>query len=101
MNAGRSIPQAPATMVDSLALKFPRSLPRAMNIDISQVKGNVTDEEKQLAVNVLSYFISTQAKSYGADIGKRLKVVEINVWNRDGPAAYGETIFEIEVQKGQ
>ena len=99
MTTGRSIP--PATMVDSPALKFPRSLPCAPNIDISQIKGNVTDEEKQLEVNVLFYFISTQKKSYGADIGQRLKIVEINVWNKDGAAAYGETIFEIEVQKGQ
>jgi hypothetical protein len=87
-------------MVDSPALRFPRSLPRAPNIDISQIKGNVTDEQKQLEVNVLFYFISTQEKSYGANIGQRLKIVEMNVWNKDGPAAYGETIFEIEIQKG-
>jgi acyl-coenzyme A thioesterase 13 len=87
-------------MVDSPVLRFPRSLQRAPNIDISRIKGNVTDEQKQLEVNVLFYFISTREKSYGADIGQRLKIVEMNVWNKDGRAAYGETIFEIEVEKG-
>jgi acyl-coenzyme A thioesterase 13 len=87
-------------MVDSPALCFPRSLPRAPNFDISHIKGNVTDEQKQLEVNVLFYFISTREKSYGADIGQRLKVMEMNVWNKDGAAAYGEIIFEIKVQKG-
>lgn len=89
-----------ATMVASPAFIFPRSLPQAPNVDISQIKGNVTDEQKQLEVNVLFYFVSTPEKSYGADIGQRLKVVEINVWNKDGPAMYGETIFEIVVEKG-
>lgn len=87
-------------MVASPAFIFPRSLPQAPNVDISQIKGNVTDEQKQLEVNVLFYFVSTPEKSYGADIGQRLKVVEINVWNKDGPAMYGETIFEIVVEKG-
>ncbi|KAF8227611.1 hypothetical protein L208DRAFT_1405097 [Tricholoma matsutake] len=88
-------------MVDSPVLNFPRSLARAPNIDISQIKGNVTDEQKQLEVNVLFYFTSSRQKSYGADIGRRLKIVEMNVWDKgkDGPAAYGETIFEIEIQE--
>lgn len=101
MTIVRSIPFA--TMVDSPVLNFPRSLARAPNIDISQIKGNVTDEQKQLEVNVLFYFTSSRQKSYGADIGRRLKIVEMNVWDKgkDGPAAYGETIFEIEIQEGR
>jgi hypothetical protein len=90
-------------MDDSLALSFLRSLPQAANVDISQIKGNITDEQKQLGVNVFFHFVSTTGRSYGADIGQRLKIMEMNVWDKGvrGPADYGETIFEIEVTKGE
>jgi len=85
-------------MVDYTALKVPHPLPQAAAVDVSQIKGNVTDEQKQLAGNLFSYFVSTREKSYGADIGQRLKIVEMNIWGK-GEAAYGETIFEIDIQK--
>ncbi|KAG5731349.1 hypothetical protein E4T56_gene14535, partial [Termitomyces sp. T112] len=34
-----------------------------------------------------------------ADVGQRLKLVEVNVWQRDSQAATGQTIFEIDVTK--
>ncbi|KAH0588185.1 hypothetical protein H2248_006900 [Termitomyces sp. 'cryptogamus'] len=68
-------------------------------IDVSCVKGNVSEEEKRVALKIFSRFVSTHEKSYGADVGQRLKLVEVNVWQRDSQAATGQTIFEIDVTK--
>ncbi|KAF9000295.1 hypothetical protein BDQ17DRAFT_1359972 [Cyathus striatus] len=58
---------------------------------------------KQLGAAIFSHFISTPDQSYGATIGQRLKFTEINVHRRgasgDDQAAYGETMFEIDVEK--
>ncbi|KAF8076894.1 hypothetical protein FPV67DRAFT_1473057 [Lyophyllum atratum] len=67
--------------------------------DVSHIRGNVSDDEKRLALKILAHFVSTREKSYGADVGQRLKMVEVNVWGRDSPGAYGETVFEVEVEK--
>jgi acyl-coenzyme A thioesterase 13 len=90
-------------MDDSLTSSFLCSLPQAPNVDISQIRGNITDEQKQLGVNIFFYFVGTTERSYGADIGQRLKIMEMNVWDNGsrGPARCGETIFEIEVVKGK
>lgn len=96
-----SVPSTNTTMVDSIALSISRHLARTPDVDISRIKGNLSDEEKQLGVKIFYHFVSTREKSYGADVGQRLRMVEMNVWGRDGPAAYGETIFEIEVGKGK
>ena len=90
-------------MVEYASLALTRSLVHAPNLDISHVRGNVTDEAKQLAAQVFYYFVSTRERSYGADIGQRLKLVEVNVREQgDGPdAPSGETTFEIEVEKGE
>ncbi|TFK43961.1 hypothetical protein BDQ12DRAFT_675860 [Crucibulum laeve] len=71
----------------------------AKEIDVSHIKGNLSDEEKRSAAKVLAYFVSTRDNSYGADVGQRLKFMEANVWDREGRAAYGETVFEIVVEK--
>jgi len=88
-------------MVNTPALRFLRSLAQAPNVDISQIKGNITDDQKQLLVNTFFYFVHPKEKIYGADIGQRLKILEMNVWAKGGSAPYGEVIFEIEVQKGK
>lgn len=88
-------------MVDYTFLGFPKSVVQASDVDISYVNGNVSDEEKQLGMKVFAHFVSTQDKSYGAKVGQRLKMVEMNVWKKNGLAAYGETVFEIEVDKGE
>ncbi|KAG6867674.1 hypothetical protein C0993_012539 [Termitomyces sp. T159_Od127] len=63
------------------------------------IKGNVSEEEKRAALKILSHFVSTRERSYGADVGQQLRLVEINVWERDGHAATGQTIFEVDVTK--
>ncbi|KAF5388063.1 hypothetical protein D9615_000769 [Tricholomella constricta] len=68
-------------------------------IDVSHIEGNVSDEEKRLALKIFANFVSTHDKSYGADVGQRLKMVAVNVWGKDSPAASGETVFEIDVER--
>lgn len=80
---------------------FSHFLVPTQETDVSEIRGNVSDHEKQLSLRVFKYFVSTQDKSYGADIGQRLKLVETNVWGREGGAAYGETVFEIVVRRGK
>lgn len=66
-----------------------------------EISGNATDEEKQLGVNVFSHFVGTDDSSYGAAIGQRLKVVEMNVWQRHESSVHGHTVFETEVSRGE
>ncbi|KAG6810405.1 hypothetical protein H0H92_011993 [Tricholoma furcatifolium] len=66
----------------------------------ARIKGNVSEEEKRVALQIFSHFVSTPEKSYGADVGQRIKLIELNVLDRGGPTPTGEAIFEIEVTKG-
>ncbi|KAG6845527.1 hypothetical protein H0H87_007771 [Tephrocybe sp. NHM501043] len=68
--------------------------------NVTHVKGNVNEEEKRVALQIFTHFVSTREKSYGADVGQRLRLVEVNVWVKDGQTGTGETIFEIVVTKG-
>ncbi|SJL02611.1 uncharacterized protein ARMOST_05942 [Armillaria ostoyae] len=88
--------------MSSIPRSFLHSLPAAPHIDVSTIKGNISDEEKQLGANIFSYFVNSREESYGAEVGRRLRLVEMNIWGRDacGTAAQGQTIFEIDVEKG-
>ena len=82
---------------------------------MSQVKGNVSPVDmKRRCLAIFRYFVGT-GSTYGADIGRRLKMVELNVWDhrvekaeesesgmgkKEVEAKYAETIFEINVEKG-
>ncbi|KAK0443911.1 uncharacterized protein EV420DRAFT_1622822 [Desarmillaria tabescens] len=87
--------------MSSIPRSFLHSLPAAPYIDVSTIKGNISDEEKQLGANIFSYFVNSREESYGAEVGRRLRLVEMNIWGRDasGTAAQGQTIFEIDVEK--
>jgi len=88
-----------------------------MDNEVSQVKGNVPQDMKRRCLAIFRYFVGMRDTSYGADIGRRLKMVELNVWdhtrvkNAEGSkcetskkenykAKYAETIVEIIVEKG-
>lgn len=88
--------------MSSIPRSFLHSLPVATHIDVSTIKGNISDEEKQLGANIFSYFVNSREESYGAEVGRRLRLIEMNIWGRDasGTAAQGQTIFEIDVEKG-
>ncbi|KAJ7589106.1 hypothetical protein C8J56DRAFT_739915, partial [Mycena floridula] len=83
-----------------------RSLPPAKDVDVKDISGNLPDEEKQLAVNVFKYFVcscSNDVNSYGVGIGRRLKVVEMNVLGSGRPSGrpetvQGQTVCEILVE---
>ncbi|KAF9035351.1 hypothetical protein BDZ89DRAFT_1062110 [Hymenopellis radicata] len=57
-------------MSTSTPLSFLHSLPDAADIDVSEIKGN---------------------ESYGAQVGRRLRLVEMNIWGK-GAAAQGQTL---------
>lgn len=78
-------------------LFFIRSLPPAPNVDVSKILGNVPLDEKQMGANTFAYFISTVGHSYGAETGERLRISQMDVWRRDGPAAEARTVCELEV----
>jgi hypothetical protein len=49
------------------------------SFDASQIKGNLTDAQKRTAAQIFAHFIGTPSTSFGAEIGRNLKIVEINV----------------------
>ena len=67
--------------------------------DVSSIKGNVDYEMKQAAYTLFKYFVSTPEKSYGAAVGQRLSLVEVNVWGQ-GTSSWSQTTFEVAVTKG-
>jgi acyl-coenzyme A thioesterase 13 len=80
----------------------PQSLARAPSVDVSHVRGNVNQNAKELCAKVFNHFVSTPDRSYGAEIGRRLRLVEVNVHDQDGgDAPTGETVFEIKVERGK
>ncbi|KAF7360039.1 4HBT domain-containing protein [Mycena venus] len=79
-----------------------RSLPDAPDVDVKQIRGNISDAEKQLNANVFHYFCTgsgiTKFPAYGSEISRRLKIVELNVWDHPTTqTAEGEMVFEIEI----
>ena len=78
------------------------------NEDVSKVRGNCSDEQKQLNMNALAFYAGGGTSVYGSAQAKNLKLVEANLRSRQvGPSdasdPYGyvaETVFEIEVEKG-
>ena len=80
---------------------FYRALPVAPYDDASKISGNLTLEQKQLCANVLSYFI-IEGNAFGCGIGKRIRLVEINVLRprEKGGHLRGRTVCEIQVERG-
>ncbi|KAJ6509105.1 hypothetical protein DFH09DRAFT_274911 [Mycena vulgaris] len=79
---------------------FQRSLPKAPHIDATQIRGNIPDAEKQVNANVLAYFTTGSGVSpipFASEIGGRLKIVELNVWDGKTGGAEGEVVLEIQV----
>ncbi|KAJ7749940.1 hypothetical protein B0H16DRAFT_863291 [Mycena metata] len=81
---------------------FQRSLPQASNVDVRQIRGNISDAEKQINANVLAYFTTGSGVSpfppFGSEIAGRLRIVELNVWdNASTGSAESEVVLEIEV----
>ncbi|THU91053.1 hypothetical protein K435DRAFT_674919 [Dendrothele bispora CBS 962.96] len=86
---------------DPSLLTFPSVFPPlpGSEVDVSQIRGNVSDQSKRLAVNIFSHFIGAREENFGAQVGRRLKLVEMNVSSRNGRATEAQTVFEIAVAK--
>ena len=69
------------------------------NTDVSSIKGNMSDDMKRLGLTGWDFFAGTEDKSFGANIGKRLKLEEMNIWGEKGES-YAETIGFITIDKG-
>ncbi|KAJ7086253.1 HotDog domain-containing protein [Mycena epipterygia] len=81
---------------------FQRSLPKAPHADVKQIRGNISDAEKQVNANVLAYFTTgsglSPASPFCSDIGGRLRIVELNVWDNEATGtAESQVVLEIEV----
>ncbi|PPR04660.1 hypothetical protein CVT24_011878 [Panaeolus cyanescens] len=70
-----------------------------VNLDVSGIKGNASDDIKRLSISLFRYFINDEDHSYGASIGKRLRPLEMNVFeDSQNNVLVAETIFEIDVE---
>lgn len=102
------MPRAASTTADPLARL--RSLPKAgpPNDDVSQVRGNCSDEHKQLNMNAWAFYAPSGTAVFGSEQARQLKLVEANIRKRrvgppnsSDPDGYeAETIYEIEVKEG-
>ncbi|KAL0581482.1 hypothetical protein V5O48_000525 [Marasmius crinis-equi] len=55
------------------------------SFDPADIKGNLTDPQKRTAAKIFQHFIGTPDTSFGAEIGRNLRIVEITVADtRDG-----------------
>lgn len=71
------------------------------HLDVSDIRGNVDTEVKQLCAGILKFFVSTpEGTVYGAQVGKRLKFSEINVWG-EGATCNAQTVLKITVERGK
>ncbi|KAF8143510.1 hypothetical protein K438DRAFT_1875861 [Mycena galopus ATCC 62051] len=81
---------------------FQRSLPKAPNVDAKQIRGNISDAEKQINANIFAYFCTGNGVSefppFSSEIAGRIKMVELNVWDDTATmSSEAEVIFETEV----
>jgi hypothetical protein len=82
------------------------SLPQAPHADVKQIRGNVSDAEKQINANILAYFTTGSGVSrfppFGSEIVRRLKIIELNVRNDESTGnAESEVVLEIEVTESE
>ncbi|KAJ6573819.1 HotDog domain-containing protein [Mycena vulgaris] len=82
---------------------FQRSVPKAPHIDVEKIRGNIPDAEKQANANFFAFFTTGNGYSrispFSSEVGGRLKIVELNVWDDKPTGAESEAILEIEVTK--
>ncbi|KAJ7589107.1 hypothetical protein C8J56DRAFT_1048736 [Mycena floridula] len=72
---------------------------RSTSSNNSAIAGNSSNEIKRFAVKALAKFIGTPSTSYGAGIGTRLRITEVNIWDRGGATKEAQTVCEIQVDR--
>lgn len=77
---------------------FLRALPTSdeTQVCVGDIKGNASAADKQTCANALAFFVSTPARSYGADVGQRLRIQEMTL--NEIPARC-EVVLEIDVTR--
>ncbi|KAF5365378.1 hypothetical protein D9757_012133 [Collybiopsis confluens] len=80
--------------------------------DVSTIHGNVSDTAKRFVVDFLEhhYFRDANEETFGLDVGRRLRLISMNVWDASsrgvsngshvripGRATEAQTVFEITV----
>ncbi|KAL1731492.1 hypothetical protein EV714DRAFT_208669 [Schizophyllum commune] len=77
---------------------FIRTLRTSPEVEASLggIAGNVPKANKRICANALAFFVSTPGRSYGADVGRRLKIREMSL-SESPPRC--EVMLEIEVTR--
>ena len=76
-----------------------------------QVKGNAPIDVKRQCLQLMHVFVLKPDKSYAANVGRCLKLVEVNIWDKGrkfsrptdsdrGEPEVAETVFETTVEEG-
>ncbi|KAL0578351.1 hypothetical protein V5O48_003629, partial [Marasmius crinis-equi] len=74
-------------------------LPPPSNTDVSDIRGNLSDEGKCVVLSILAYTIGSKDGCFGASVGDRLRLVETDVITKNGKASQGRTVFEVTIDK--
>jgi hypothetical protein len=80
-------------------LSFPHFLAKSP-VDISTILGNAALDEKQLVANAFHYFITGPKAAYGVEVGERIQIIEMNLWEKKRTVWEAQIICEIEVSEG-
>lgn len=80
-------------------LAFFRTLPPSRTHLASDIAGNVPLADKQLNANILAHFVGS-GNDFGNGIGKRLRLVQFDVVQKEESGMEAQAICEIEVEEG-
>ncbi|KAJ4478964.1 hypothetical protein J3R30DRAFT_2696320 [Lentinula aciculospora] len=98
----------PVIPPDSTAPNSSSSNTSSSSLDVSSIRGNVSDQAKRHVMDLLAYYTGVKEESFGVEIAQRLQMRSMNVWaaspgNASGRiprrASEAQTVFEITVSK--
>lgn len=69
-------------------------------VDIRDIAGNAAPSQKRLVVNLHALNIQNKYVYNGSNLGARIRLVEVNVWDEGGSSPEAEIAFETDIQKG-
>lgn len=82
---------------DDALLALLRSSPISSAYSAAEIAGNISIADKQLNANLLAYFLT----GFAYDIGTHIRLVQIDVWKKEGGLLEAKVVCEIEVTKGE
>lgn len=69
-------------------------------VTLSDIKGNAPDDQKQMCIDVLDFY-SSLGDHFAYSVGKRLKLLEVNVGEIVNGKSRSLVVCEISLQEGQ